>query len=245
MLRIYRKGPASENNFLFKNVRAGMLLRWVALKNIFKSELKDGMITLDIGGYDGYISYRLKKIFPNLKITVVDLDSSGLGLANKLNLKTLNASAIKLPLRDGRIDAILCLDLIEHIKDDNELIKEMSRILKNDAKVILTTPMHNGISFPFLDKEKTDSYNKDIGHLRKGYTLEMLRSLFEAYNLSILKSTRYFNILSRFIYWLVNFSFFPLKGKHLLFRIVIRLEPYLKYRAQEHIIIAKKTSQLQ
>jgi len=59
-------------------MRPGTLLRWHSLKNILKHEIKGSSTILDIGGYDGYISYRLKKIFPNLIITVVDTDEIGL-----------------------------------------------------------------------------------------------------------------------------------------------------------------------
>ena len=44
-------------------MRPGTLLRWYALQYILKDEIKDDGIILDIGSYDGEISYRLKKIF--------------------------------------------------------------------------------------------------------------------------------------------------------------------------------------
>ena len=221
-------------------MRSGTLLRWYALKDILRSEIKEGSAILDIGSYDGYISYNLKKILPNSRITVVDIDKSGLKLAKERGLNTLYASALELPIEDNQIDFVLCLDLIEHVKEDDKLIKEISRVLKRNGKVILTTPMEMGVSIPFLSKEKNESINRDWGHVRKGYSLESIEKMFVDDNLIIVKTSTYFNSLSRFIYWLNFFSGIPLKGKSLLFQLAIRLEPYIKYGAEEQIIVGHK-----
>ena len=221
-------------------MRPGTLLRWYALKDILRSEIKEGSAILDIGSYDGYISYNLKKILPNSRITVVDIDKSGLKLAKERGLNTLYASALELPIEDNQIDFVLCLDLIEHVKEDDKPIKEISRVLKRNGKVILTTPMEMGVSIPFLSKEKNESINRDWGHVRKGYSLESIEKMFVDDNLIIVKTSTYFNSLSRFIYWLNFFSGIPLKGKSLLFQLAIRLEPYIKYGAEEQIIVGHK-----
>lgn len=222
------------------SMRSGTLLRWYALKNILKSEIKDGLTILDVGSYDGSIAYNLKKLLPDLKIIVVDIDKSGLKLAKERGLNTLYASALELPIEDNQIDFVLCLDLIEHVKEDDKLIKEISRVLKRNGKVILTTPMEMGVSIPFLSKEKNESINRDWGHVRKGYSLESIEKMFVDDNLIIVKTSTYFNSLSRFIYWLNFFSGIPLKGKSLLFQLAIRLEPYIKYGAEEQIIVGHK-----
>ncbi|MCD6154728.1 MAG: class I SAM-dependent methyltransferase [Candidatus Verstraetearchaeota archaeon] len=221
-------------------MRPGTLLRWYALRSILRFEIKDGSVALDIGGYDGEISHRLKKILANLKITVIDVDESGLQLAKEKGLNTLHASALELPIEDNCVDIALCLDLIEHVKEDDALIKEISRVLKRDGKVILTTPMQNGVSFPFLSKQKIENINKSWGHVRKGYSLENIEELFRTNNLMVKQTSKYFNFLSRFAYWFSFLSGIPLKGKGLLYRMVVRLEPYIKYGAQEHIIICRR-----
>jgi len=221
-------------------MRPGTLLRWYALKGILRYEIRDTSVILDIGSYDGEISYRLKNIFPNLKITVVDIDKSGLKLAREKGLNTLYASALRLPIKNNQVDIVLCLDLIEHVKEDSRLVKEISRVLKKDGKVILTTPVQDGASFPFLSKQKIETINKSWGHVRKGYSLKEIEELFKNNNLMIIKTSEYFNFFSRFVYRFSFLSGIPLKGKSLLYRIVIRLEPYIKWGANEHIIIAKK-----
>lgn len=41
---------------------------------------------------------------------------------------------------DGTFDAILCTEVFEHIPYPNETLKEFSRLLKKDGKLILTAP---------------------------------------------------------------------------------------------------------
>lgn len=168
-------------------MRPGTLLRWHALKKILKSEIQDGLIIVDIGSYDGFIPYKLKKIFPNLRITAVDIDKSGLQIAKERGLSTLYSSGLELPIKNNLVDVVFCLDLLEHIEEENKLINEISRILKKNGKIILTTPMQNGITFPFLSKEKIEIINKKWGHLRKGYSLKRIQKLFENHGLFIEK----------------------------------------------------------
>ena len=224
------------------NTRPGTLLRWYALKNILMQQIKDDSIILDLGGYDGFISYKLKNIFSNLDIIIVDIDQSGLNIANRQGLITLHASALELPIEDNRVDVVLCLDLIEHVKEDDKLVKEISRVLKKGGKFILTTPMQNGVSFPFISKEKIAAIKRNWGHVRKGYSLENIEKLFDNNNLVIEKLSKYLNFFSSFTYWFNCFSGIPLKGKSLLYRAIIRLEPYIKCGAEEHIIIGKKVN---
>ena len=221
-------------------MRPGTLLRWYALKNILKSEIDKCSTVLDIGSYDGFISHNLMKLVPNLSVIVVDIDKAGLQLAKQKGLNTLHASAFELPIESNRFDSVVCLDLIEHVKEDNKLINEISRVLKKDGNVILTTPMQNGISFPFMSEEEIEAVNKGWGHFRKGYSLKDIEKLFENSNLMVVKRSKYFNFLSRLIYWFNYLSGIPLKGKGLLYQLVIRLEPYIKYGAKEHIIIGRK-----
>ena len=221
-------------------MRPGTLLRWHSLKNILKHEIRDGSTILDIGGYDGYISYRLKKVFPNLMITVVDTDEIGLELAKNRGLNVICASALELPIKDKEFNVVLCFDLIEHIKKDVKLLRELSRVLKDDGKIILTTPMKDGVSFPMLNKKKNEIINKNWGHVRKGSSSEQIRELFKLNCLIIDKEDKYFNYFSRLVYRFTILLGIHLRGIGLLYQAIIRLEPYVKYGSQEYIIIGKK-----
>jgi len=52
------------------------------------------------------------------------------GMRYDLNLSPINAAGEALPFRDGSFDAILCLDVLEHVRDPEVLLAEISRCLK-------------------------------------------------------------------------------------------------------------------
>jgi len=221
-------------------MRPGTLLRWRALKHIFKSEIENGCTILDIGGYDGFISYNLNSIFPDCKIVVVDIDSSGLKTAESHGLNILYASALDLPIQNNSVDIVLCLDLIEHIEDDNKLIKEISRVLKKTGKVILTTPIKRGDLIPLIGEDKMNEIHKKWGHVRKGYGIEQLKTLFQNNELAIIKAGKYFNLFSRYAYLFLMLPSIPLKFRRIIYNLFIMLEPYIKFGTREHIIVGTK-----
>lgn len=48
----------------------------------------------------------------------------------------------KLPFKDATFDAVTCLDVIEHIRDDVGMMREIARVLKPGGAVLFTTPAH-------------------------------------------------------------------------------------------------------
>ena len=144
------------------NVRPVTLLRWHTLKRVLESEIKEGSTIFDIGGYDGFISYNLKKLYPKLNITTIDIDKAGLHEAIERGLNALYASALGLPIKDNLVDVVICLDIIEHVQEDCSLIKEMSRVLKKGGKVILTTPCKMAYLFFSSAKKKVKSLIRTV-----------------------------------------------------------------------------------
>jgi len=63
----------------------------------------------------------------------------------------LIASALNLPFRDSCFDLVTSLQVIEHIegKDVNRLLREVSRVLKDDGVFIVTTPNRRLRLLPF------------------------------------------------------------------------------------------------
>jgi SAM-dependent methyltransferase len=220
-------------------VRPGTLKRWYAMKHILQSRIKDGQVVLDVGGYDGFIAYKLTEIYPNLEATVVDPDDSGLKLAKKRGLSVLSASADALPIRDNSVDVMICFDLIEQVENSAGVIKEVSRALKENGIVFLTCGFKNRTMIPF--KDMTMIYNS-WGLVRNGYEFAEIKNLFDSNSLHICKRGRIANIFSRYAYYLAFLSKIPLRGKGRLYRALIKLEPFVKIRAMEHAIVGMKST---
>lgn len=79
-----------------------------------------------------------------------------------------------------KFDSIVCLNILEHIKDDNLAINNLFKLLKNEGTLILLVPAHQ-----FLYGE----IDKAIGHFRRYTKLEIIKKLQTA-GFMILKQRR-------------------------------------------------------
>jgi 2-polyprenyl-3-methyl-5-hydroxy-6-metoxy-1,4-benzoquinol methylase len=81
-------------------------------------------------------------------------------------------------------DVVVCFENIEHILNDKKLMIDMTRCLKKNGTLFLTTP-----NFHFIPVTKLDytpiSQVEDGGHVRRGYTPEMLTDLCNSAGLKV------------------------------------------------------------
>ncbi len=49
------------------------------------------------------------------------------------------------PVADGAFDAILCTEVLEHVREPIKAVREMARILKPGGRLMLTAPLGSGI----------------------------------------------------------------------------------------------------
>lgn len=85
---------------------------------------------------------------------------------------------------DGRFDTVLCFENIEHILNDEQLMRSLVGTLRPGGVLLLTTP--NADYWP-LDRFDAGPWTQveDGGHVRKGYTEERLRELSELAGLRV------------------------------------------------------------
>ncbi|MBD3187991.1 methyltransferase domain-containing protein [Candidatus Bathyarchaeota archaeon] len=230
-------------NYLKYRTRPGILLRWVVLKATLLANIKDNSNIVDLGGFDGTIPHFLKQIIPSIQVTIVDLDSSGLEVAQSRGFQVINASATDIPgIDDDTIDVVFCMDLLEHVKEDEAIIHESARMLKRHGLLIITTPFEGGIPFPLLDKSTTRTINLGWGHVRLGYSLNRVRELLENCDLHIIYSTTFNNPITRFF----NGLQFKIPMLRRFFKFLdlfcMAFEPFLRFGGKEHLVIARMGS---
>ncbi|MFT3910680.1 MAG: class I SAM-dependent methyltransferase [Ferruginibacter sp.] len=101
------------------------------------------------------------------------------------NIVVTEASITKLPFNDNCFDLVCAFDVIEHVADDVQAMKEMERVCKKDGSICITVP-----AFMSLWSQH-DVVN---GHHRR-YKKNGLRSLFEKTILLKPIEITYFNSL--------------------------------------------------
>ena len=129
-----------DNNFWF-------LSRNKRIEYILDKYVKDHFDNfLEIGCGTGYVAKMIAKKFPNKKIYASEYLLSGLNEA-KVRLKNLNnVSLICLDARKiqskNKYDIIGAFDVIEHISEEDDVLKEINSSLKKNGKFIFSVPQH-------------------------------------------------------------------------------------------------------
>lgn len=137
---------------------------------------------LDIGSGTGETVTFLKSFNPKADFYGIDNSQVAVDYSKKHFKKIYKANAEKLPFKNNYFDTILLLDVLEHIKDQAQVLLEAKRVLKPKGQIILTSP---ALSF-IWSKHDTQQH-----HYRR-YTRSELRQLAKTTKLN-LNFISYFN----------------------------------------------------
>ncbi len=148
-----------------------------------------------------------------------------------LNAKIYRSDISKrIPIKNKKIDIILCTETIEHIKNVDGVLKEFNRILKNNGKVIISVPNFTPFSFEYLREVVSE---RDPTHVHR-YTLKKWKNILNRYFLVEKGVTSTF-LVSYFLFSL------GMKIKDIVkIEDLIRKLPLIKNLGRECIFILKK-----
>lgn len=142
--------------------------KWPAIRKLIPTNFKGSI--LDIGCGTGEVLGEITKLNPKTKIIGVDVSKYAIKTASKKlpNSKFyLAKDGEKLPIKDGSIDFIICLDVIEHIYDVQSIFREFKRTLKPGGKILITTPYYGLIKNIVIVLTCFDRiFNPFAGHIR-------------------------------------------------------------------------------
>jgi SAM-dependent methyltransferase len=115
---------------------------------------------LDLGCSSGYLLADLAKFHPGSTVFGVDLVGAGLLKAHALvpEARLLRADACALPLGEESMDAVVSANLLEHIPDDVQALREIARVLRPGGRAVIVVPAGPGIY---------DYYDRFLGHERR------------------------------------------------------------------------------
>ena len=190
---------------------------------------------LDLGCGEGRHIFGVMEKFPDLKCIGLDphiesLDKAFEGLKfleSISNTKTnfLSGSAYSLPFSDDSFDLVVCSEVLEHLHDYKDAIKEINRVLKPGGQFLASVPAEFPEKICWLLSE--DYQNQPGGHLRIFKKNELIKEVTE-HNFSFESSQRFHSIHSaywwlRCLFWKSQESNIVIKGyKKILERHILK-----------------------
>ncbi len=140
------------------------------------------LVVLDIACGEGYGSNILSQTAKH--VYGVDIDSETITCAQKKyvksNISFKIGSTDSIPMEDNSIDVVVSFETIEHHDRHEEMMKEISRVLKPDGLLIISTP----------DK----LYYSDLrGFINKFHVKELYKEEFNFLIKSFFKNTQFLN----------------------------------------------------
>ena len=158
---------------------------------------KKGLVILDLGAGDGYLTRHLSKTYPNAIIYALDASESMLSEHTNGNVKLINADSDNIPLESGSVDLVVSLATFHHVKKKKETFGEINRILAPKGHFIIADVMDKtntqeffdtivrdycitGHEFPFLSKEWIGELAGETGFFHKESKLKETPWKFES-----------------------------------------------------------------
>ena len=127
-----------------------------------RAALFDGQEVLELGCGWGSLTFHMALTYPNSKITAVSNSNDQRQFIEKKcdELKIKNIKVITADMNDfsseKTFDRVVSIEMFEHMRNYDELLKRVSEWLKKDGKLFVHIFSHKEIAYPFEDKGEGD-----------------------------------------------------------------------------------------
>jgi 2-polyprenyl-3-methyl-5-hydroxy-6-metoxy-1,4-benzoquinol methylase len=179
---IIRNNPRLRVLF-YKLLGIAFLREWYVKSELHKqlSRRKEPFVVYDAGSGFGQYSYYIAKTFPFATVYGIDLKEEQIADCN-LFFHSVGLPQCSFMVEDltqiqheNKFDAILSVDVMEHIPDDITVFRNFYRAMKKNGQLFINTPSNLGGS----DVHSEDDHSFVEEHARNGYGKEEICSKLE------------------------------------------------------------------
>jgi SAM-dependent methyltransferase len=174
-LTSFHEAAAGENHYIDVASRAH------ALGEIKRLVRNPNPTIMDIGCSSGFMLKALKRAVPGAFIVGADYVRGPLEALSKTlpGMPLIQFNLVKCPLPDAMFDAVVLLNVFEHIEEDREAMRQTCRILKPGGIAVIEVP---------AGPQLYDVYDKQLMHFRR-YRLNELTASLASAGFEILKQS--------------------------------------------------------
>ncbi len=156
---------------------------------------------LDVGCGSGSIAFCIANM--GKKVVGIDISSKAIDICSKTS-KVMGLSNIAgFEVADGsnfisnqKFDLIICTEVLEHLKDDKQTVKNFFKILNHGGSLFISVPSKNS---PIFRLGLSNQFDKTVGHLRR-YSTEELEELLRKVGYEVLETRKVEGILRNFLF---------------------------------------------
>ena len=166
-----------------------------ALGQLKEHIFAEAPVILEIGCSSGFMLREIRRALPEAFVIGSDYVRGPLKklLADMPDMPVLQFDLIKCPMPDESLDALVLLNVLEHIRDDAGAVRQLYRTLKPGGVVVIEVPAGPNLF---------DVYDKTLLHFRR-YSLRSISTLLQGAGFEIVKKSH----LGFFVYpafWVVK-----------------------------------------
>ena len=145
-----------------------LLRQWYVKREIKKYYLaRNPLRFYDAGAGFGQYSYFILHKFKKVKVRAVDLKTDYMNsfaryakLVGWQNFTAQQADLAEYTPKES-FDLIIAIDILEHIKDDQQVLQNFRKVLDKGGKLIISSPSNFDESAKFTDEHVRHGYSKE------------------------------------------------------------------------------------
>lgn len=153
-----------------------------------------GRSVLEVGSGMGYFSEKLVQARLE-RVVLSDTDDVCLARLHEkfAHEPHVEIATVGLPGRvgiDGRVDSVVAMNVLEHIEDDVQALRDLAAVVNRGGRIVLWVPAY---------MQLYGDFDRKVGHFRR-YTPETIRSVVERAGLAV-RAARPVNLLGGIAWW--------------------------------------------